>query len=296
MHSKGIRHKDIKPGNILIHQGIPIYTDFGASKDTKKDGQCTTEGRPESLTRRFCAPEVLEYDKRNFAADVYSLGCVFVEMLVRLSHLTEHDDLEEEGYAGIMESLHAILPSAKISPKVACLLDLILLMTLKEPSRRPDSETLATNICCHEGLSCLQCHSVRLDSRPQPQSRSQSGPQWSPQFQRYLYTVWNAQYKRYHYTHYVEGWYLSHQEVPQLTITKGRDGYILSGYLSSRMLSNRLSRQLHNTSSLFILNTYNNHNCRAISLASILHNIASRLYTLIALVVTIRHNKLARLL
>ncbi|CAN9451130.1 unnamed protein product [Alternaria alternata] len=183
MHSKGIRHKDIKPGNILIHQGIPIYTDFGASKDTKKDGQCTTEGRPESLTRRFCAPEVLEYDKRNFAADVYSLGCVFVEMLVRLSHLTEHDDLEEEGYAGIMESLHAILPSAKISPKVACLLDLILLMTLREPSRRPDSETLATNICCHEGLSCLQCHSVRLDSRPQPQSRSQSGPQWSPQFQ-----------------------------------------------------------------------------------------------------------------
>jgi serine/threonine protein kinase len=296
MHSKGIRHKDIKPGNILIHQGIPIYTDFGASKDTKKDGQCTTEGRPESLTRRFCAPEVLEYDKRNFAADVYSLGCVFVEMLVRLSHLTEHDDLEEEGYAGIMESLHAILPSAKISPKVACLLDLILLMTLREPSRRPDSETLATNICCHEGLSCLQCHSVRLDSRPQPQSRSQSGPQWSPQFQRYLHTVWNAQYKRYHYTHYVEGWYLFHQEVPQLTIAKGRDGYISSGYLSSTMFSNRFSRQLHNTSSLLILNTYNSHNCRAISLASILRNTASRLYTLIALVVTLRHNKLARLL
>ena len=61
MHKKGIRHKDIKPRNILIHQGIVLYTDFGASKDTTKDGQCTTEGAPDSMTRKYCAPEVLEF-------------------------------------------------------------------------------------------------------------------------------------------------------------------------------------------------------------------------------------------
>lgn len=86
MHEKAIRHKDVKPQNILIHKGAVVYTDFGASKDTTKDGQSTTEGLPDFLTRKYSAPEVLDNDKRNLAADVYSLGCVFIEMLFALSH------------------------------------------------------------------------------------------------------------------------------------------------------------------------------------------------------------------
>jgi serine/threonine protein kinase len=231
MHAKGIRHKDIKPGNILVHQGIVIYTDFGASKDTTKDGQCTTEGRPESLTRRYCAPEVLEYDKRNFAADVFSLGCVFVEILLRLSGLTEHEDLEDEGYSGIMEALHALLLSAEIPSNLRCLLDIVILMTLKDAGRRPGSEAVAAHICCHESLSCSQCYSIRPQPQPQlrqdfqsPQTQpskphtpvphasqlqlspnSLSEPEWSVQFQRYLLTVWNEEYQRNFWNHYVEG-------------------------------------------------------------------------------------------
>ncbi|CAN9481950.1 unnamed protein product [Alternaria alternata] len=152
MHKKGIRHKDIKPGNILIHQGVVIYTDFGASKDTKADGQCTTEGRPESLTRRYCAPEVLEHDKRNFAADIFSLGCVFVEILLRLSGLTEYDDLEEDGYSGVMDVLHELLRSAKVQPKLSFLLDIVIPMTAREPLGRPASEEVVATSRIYFGI------------------------------------------------------------------------------------------------------------------------------------------------
>lgn len=81
IHEQTIRHKDIKPQNILIHQGGVIYTDFGISYDFSEHGRSTTTGRPDAFTRRYCAPEVMRWDKRNSKSDAWSLGCVYMEML-----------------------------------------------------------------------------------------------------------------------------------------------------------------------------------------------------------------------
>jgi serine/threonine protein kinase len=81
IHKQTIRHKDIKPQNILIHRGSVLYTDFGISLDFSEHGNSTTTGRPESFTRRYCAPEVVNWDRRNSKSDVFSLGCVYVEIL-----------------------------------------------------------------------------------------------------------------------------------------------------------------------------------------------------------------------
>ncbi|KAF2175442.1 kinase-like protein [Zopfia rhizophila CBS 207.26] len=83
IHKHTIRHKDIKPQNILIHNGRVIYTDFGIALDASQQ-DTTTVGNPGVLTRRYCAPEVANWEKRNRKSDVFSLGCVFIEVLAVL--------------------------------------------------------------------------------------------------------------------------------------------------------------------------------------------------------------------
>lgn len=84
IHEQTIRHKDIKPQNILIHRGSVLYTDFGLALDASTTDDTTTTGKPDGFTRRYCAPEVADWNKRNRKSDVFSLGCVFLEILSAL--------------------------------------------------------------------------------------------------------------------------------------------------------------------------------------------------------------------
>jgi serine/threonine protein kinase len=84
IHSKKIRHKDIKPQNILVHEGQMIITDFGIALDAS--GQdTTTTGIAEAFTDRYRAPEVARYEPRNRLSDVFSLGCVFLVIMASLA-------------------------------------------------------------------------------------------------------------------------------------------------------------------------------------------------------------------
>ncbi|KAF2813760.1 kinase-like protein, partial [Mytilinidion resinicola] len=86
IHQHTIRHKDIKPQNILIHMGSAIYTDFGLSYDSTLVGNSTTSGNPQGFTRKYCSPEAADWGKRNSKSDVFSLGCVFLEIFLVLCH------------------------------------------------------------------------------------------------------------------------------------------------------------------------------------------------------------------
>jgi hypothetical protein len=82
IHSKGVRHKDIKPRNILVAGERIIFSDFGSSYAFQDDGDSTTEGPAFGHTVIYCAPEVVVEAKRNRSADVFSLGCVFTELIL----------------------------------------------------------------------------------------------------------------------------------------------------------------------------------------------------------------------
>lgn len=83
LHDSQIRHKDIKPQNVLVKGHQIFLTDFGISLDWSELGQSTTTGVT-IKTPRYCAPEVAEHMPRNSFSDLWSLGCVFLEIWTAL--------------------------------------------------------------------------------------------------------------------------------------------------------------------------------------------------------------------
>jgi serine/threonine protein kinase len=114
LHGQNVRHKDIKPGNILVSRGIVLFTDFGLSLDFKDADGSTTVGMVNALSRRYCAPEVIEFEPRNSKSDIWSLGVVFMEMMVVLKgkKIQDMDDFfEQRGTHSIfLRNNLAILP------------------------------------------------------------------------------------------------------------------------------------------------------------------------------------------
>jgi serine/threonine protein kinase len=79
IHEQRIKHKDIKPSNVLLTQENVYLTDFGVSSDfAESTGSVTDQGI--RGTPKYFAPEVAEYQPNGTAADVFSLGCLFLEM------------------------------------------------------------------------------------------------------------------------------------------------------------------------------------------------------------------------
>ena len=79
-HEKGIVHRDIKPGNLMINrEGELKVMDFGVARRSGET-EMTMAG---SLigTANIMAPELVRGETATPAADLFSLGCVLYEML-----------------------------------------------------------------------------------------------------------------------------------------------------------------------------------------------------------------------
>jgi hypothetical protein len=90
LHSNNVRHKDIKPGNVLVSNGKVLLADFGLSFDFT-DAPSTTMSMVNGMTPRYCAPEVAAHEARNTMSDIWCLGVVFLEMIVVLKGETLQD-------------------------------------------------------------------------------------------------------------------------------------------------------------------------------------------------------------
>jgi serine/threonine protein kinase len=171
IHQHTTKHMDIKPQNILVRQveygRIPTWrvyiADFGLSRSFSSQDHSQTDG-PTSRTPRYCAPEVYNYGLRGRSADVFSLGCVFLEILTVICLIDLQVFADARRGDGDDESFHANLDRAVEWARrnlcassldlrgfsytvinddlLACVTELLISMVAQEPEKRPT----ATNV------------------------------------------------------------------------------------------------------------------------------------------------------
>jgi serine/threonine protein kinase len=165
-----VAHTDIKPQNILIIQGPNKYphvilNDFGISR-ASKDHHSELDFGP--MTPRYCAPEVADHTSRGPEADIWSLGCVFMEMalVVREKEDNLHQSFRKE-FAGrnfYYKDIARVhwwldrLRETNASCKELLVLETIKAMLGTMPEERPDASSLA--LVFTPGSCCIAWPSI----------------------------------------------------------------------------------------------------------------------------------------
>ncbi|KAK4500156.1 hypothetical protein PRZ48_008342 [Zasmidium cellare] len=168
-HNQRVKHEDIKPSNILIKHDRPYLSDFGSAKDFSTfEGGSTSPEQNIAGTPVYWSPESRN---RGRSADVFSLGCVFSEMLTVRQKRSLHDyrdarqTNDTDFPTAFRKNLPAIndwmsrLPSVDQSETVQeLLLGVIRDMLEEDPDQRPQAPTIKRRFRVEgERLFCASC-------------------------------------------------------------------------------------------------------------------------------------------
>ena len=128
-HAKGFIHRDVKPDNVMFREdGSAVLTDFGIARKQNANTQMTRAGQTVG-TPKYMSPQQLQGRAVDGRADIYSLGIMFYEMLVKQTPYQDEDFM-----ALALKHLQAPIP--KLPSKLVRFQKLFERMVAKEPEKR----------------------------------------------------------------------------------------------------------------------------------------------------------------
>ncbi|WNE40852.1 MAG: Serine/threonine-protein kinase PknD [Mycoplasmataceae bacterium] len=133
IHSKGLIHCDLHPGNLLNRNDSCYITDLGLCRPVDEDNQKEIYG-----VLPYVAPEVLQGQPYTPASDVYSLGMIMYEMIYGI---TPFSDFCHDHYLA-KEIIEGLRPDLNIVKRPQTLKDLIFRCWEANPNKRPKVEEL----------------------------------------------------------------------------------------------------------------------------------------------------------
>lgn len=130
-HAKNVMHRDLKPGNILWFKkgdkSVVKICDFGLSK-IKCDQEPST---PKVVTSWYRAPEICaRISDYSYKSDLWSLGCIFFEMISKKALLIGCRDDDAE----LLSRIITIVP--KSDPYVKQLTKRLIIKTKNGPGKK----------------------------------------------------------------------------------------------------------------------------------------------------------------
>ena len=178
LHASDVRHKDIKPENILIDEAESlILTDFGISRRFQKNTPHSTNDQWK-FTYKYASPEMMKGRTvpRDDPSDVFSLGCVFLEVATLLlgedlKRFSEHYTSTVNN-TGVEEAYHCNLPR---------LYSWIEFLRARGPNNLQDQPLLAENIKVQDHIP--DADQVMVDSLIHIRQMLDENPQARPESQ-----------------------------------------------------------------------------------------------------------------
>ncbi|XP_013692875.3 mitogen-activated protein kinase homolog MMK1-like [Brassica napus] len=93
IHSANVLHRDLKPSNLLVNENCQLkICDFGLARGTSEHNAMTEY----VVTRWYRAPELLlNSSAYTSAIDIWSVGCIFLELLTRKTVFRGRDPVHQ---------------------------------------------------------------------------------------------------------------------------------------------------------------------------------------------------------
>jgi tRNA A-37 threonylcarbamoyl transferase component Bud32 len=172
-HAKGLVHRDVKPGNILVAPATgsraehAYLSDFGLSKRAASDSGLTGTG-VFAGTLNYAAPEQFEGGSLDARTDVYSLGCVLFECLTGELPFRRDQD------AGLMYA-HLHEPPPKATSLRAELPQAVDRVVVRAMAKRPGERYATAGDLAAGFRDALEASRVSGAARIRPTSRVRFG-------------------------------------------------------------------------------------------------------------------------